>query len=134
MAREFKINQIYLKDVSFQAPMGVEAFTREWSPQVQVDVAVEPELLRDDVHEVALRLSVVSRTGADTHFMIEVVQCGVFTIRGYDDSELSRVLRIVCPETLYPYARETIDGLIMKGRFPALLLAPIDFAASYGTG
>ena len=132
MGREFRINQIYLKDVSFQAPMGVAAFTQEWSPKVDVDVAVEPELLRDDVHEVALRLSVVSRTGANTHFMVEVVQSGVFTVRGYDEPDLSRVLRTICPEILYPYAREVVDGMVMKARFPALLLAPIDFAASYG--
>ncbi len=131
MDRHFKINQIFLKDVSFQAPMGSAAFTQEWSPKVQVDVKVEPERLQDAFYEVALQVSVVSRTGTNTHFMIEVVQCGVFTIRGYDDGDVQRILRTICAEALYPYAREAVESIVMKARFPALLLDPIDFAASY---
>jgi preprotein translocase subunit SecB len=131
VARELKIIQIFLKDLFFQAPMGVSAFTQEWSPKVQVDVNVETEALGDDLHEVVLRLSVVSRTNDNTHFMIEIVQAGLFLVRGLDKEELERTLRTSCAETLYPYAREAIDGLVARARFPALLLSPIDFAASY---
>lgn len=131
MAKEFKINQVFLKDASFQAPMGVDAFLEKWSPKVQVDVKVEPQRLREDFYEVMLRLSVVSRTGSNTHFMVEVVQSGVFTVRGYDEGELEKILRTICPEILYPFAREAVESLVVKGRFPALLLDPIDFAASF---
>ena len=131
MDRQFKIHQIYLKDASFQAPMGAAAFAQEWAPMVQVDVKVDPELLQDSLYEVALSLSVVSRMETNTNFMIEVVQCGVFTVRGYDEVELQRVLRTICPEALYPFAREAVESLVVKGRFPSLLLDPIDFAASY---
>lgn len=131
MEQEFRIRQIYLKDASFQAPMGIKAFTEEWSPKVDVDVQVQPEPLGNDIYEVTLRLSVVSRTGANTHFMIEIVQAGLFIIRGHNETELTRVLHALCPETLYPYAREAVDSFVSKGRFPSLLLAPIDFAANH---
>lgn len=131
MNREFKIKQIFLKDVSFQAPSGAAAFSQEWSPQVKVDLKVDSEPLGNNLYDVSLRLSVLSRTGTNTHFMIEVVQGGVFSIVGYDEAKVHQILHTVCPDTLYPYARETIDGLIVKARFPTLLLDPVDFGATY---
>lgn len=131
MNREFKIKQVYLKDVSFQAPSGAAAFSQEWSPQVNVDLKIDSEPLGNNLHDVSLRLSVLSRTGTNTHFMIEVVHGGVFFISGYDEAKVHQILHTICPETLYPYARETIDGLIAKARFPALLLDPVDFGATY---
>ena len=32
---------------------------------------------------------------------------------------------------LFPYARETIDGIITKGTFPALMLAQVNFEGLY---
>jgi len=36
-----------------------------------------------------------------------------------------------CPTILFPYARESIDGIVNKGSFPALMLAPVNFDAIY---
>jgi preprotein translocase subunit SecB len=36
-----------------------------------------------------------------------------------------------CPATLYPFAREAISDLTVKGGFPPLLLQPINFDALY---
>jgi len=33
--------------------------------------------------------------------------------------------------TLSPYARETLDSLVTRGSFPALMLAPVNFDALY---
>ena len=37
----------------------------------------------------------------------------------------------MCPNILFPYAREAIDNLVVKGSFPALMLSPINFDALY---
>lgn len=131
MTHSFKIRQIYLKDASFQAPGGAAAFTQTWAPEVKVDIKVTTDTLAETLYEVNLTLTVVTRTAGQTAFMIEVVHGGVFTIAGYDDAQLHRILHTVCPDMLFPYARETIDGLVSRGRFPALLLDPIDFGATY---
>ncbi|MFW5825867.1 MAG: protein-export chaperone SecB, partial [Marinobacter sp.] len=36
-----------------------------------------------------------------------------------------------CPNLLFPYARETIDSVVNKGSFPALMLAPVNFDAIF---
>jgi preprotein translocase subunit SecB len=41
------------------------------------------------------------------------------------------VLGIVCPNVLFPYARETVSDLITRAGFPPVLLAPVNFEALY---
>jgi preprotein translocase subunit SecB len=41
------------------------------------------------------------------------------------------MLGAFCPETLFPFAREVISDLVVKGGFPQLLLAPVNFNALY---
>lgn len=31
---QFALKRIFLKDLSFELPMGAQAFTRQWAPQV----------------------------------------------------------------------------------------------------
>jgi preprotein translocase subunit SecB len=41
------------------------------------------------------------------------------------------VLGVVCPNVLFPYARETVSDLINRAGFPPVLLAPVNFEAIY---
>ena len=36
-----------------------------------------------------------------------------------------------CPNILYPYAREVISDVVMKGGFPQLCLSPVNFDVLY---
>ncbi|ESQ89690.1 hypothetical protein ABAC460_12540 [Asticcacaulis sp. AC460] len=131
MTQQFAIRQIYLKDLSFQAPSGAAIFTREWQPEIKVDIKVAHEALQGGLTEVVLTLSVVARSGGGTAFMIEIMQAGIFQLAGYTPAQLDRELMIKCPTILLPYARESVDTVLMKGRFPALIIDPIDFEANY---
>ena len=44
---------------------------------------------------------------------------------------MRRVLATVCPNMLVPYARETIDSVVTRATFPALMLAPVNFDALF---
>ena len=35
---QFALQRIYVKDLSFEAPMGYEVFQRQWQPKVQLDL------------------------------------------------------------------------------------------------
>ncbi|MGH8526181.1 MAG: protein-export chaperone SecB, partial [Gammaproteobacteria bacterium] len=41
------------------------------------------------------------------------------------------VVSAVCPNILFPFAREAVADLVSRGGFPQLLLAPINFEALY---
>ena len=64
-------------------------------------------------------------------YLAEVHQCGIFHIEGLDDETREQTLGAFCPAVLFPYARETIDSLVVKGSFPPLMLAPVNFDAVY---
>lgn len=128
MNRHFSIRQIYLKDLSFQAPSGAAVFSQEWRPEIKVDMKVQDEALPGHLTEVVLTLSVVANSAGRTAFLVEVVQAGIFQFPATTGPEYQNAMNVLCPEILLPYAREAIDSVLMKGRFPPLLIDPIDFS------
>ena len=131
MTGQFTIQQIYLKDLSFQAPSGASIFTGDWAPKVKVDMKVGHAPVQGGLTEVVLTLSLVGTNGGATAFMIEILQAGIFAISGFSGEELDKLLLGKCPAILLPYAREAIDSLLMRARIPALILDPIDLESRW---
>jgi preprotein translocase subunit SecB len=44
---------------------------------------------------------------------------------------MRRAISIMCPNLLFPYVREAVDNLAIKGGFPAIGLQPVNFEALY---
>ena len=128
-APQFAIERVYLKDVSLECPQGAEAFGKPWKPRINLDINNAQTKLADDIYEVVLRLTVTvqDNESEENIYLIEIHQAGAFRVTGLPEQELRRVLATVAPTTLFPYARETIDGLAVKANFPPLCLAPINF-------
>jgi len=105
--QQFTIERIYIKDISFEAP--------------------------EDHYEVELHLNVTVKNKSDesTAFLVEAVQAGAFSIKGYSPDQLNHLLASYCPGQLFPYAREVISNLVSKGSFPEMHLSPINFDALY---
>lgn len=85
--------------------------------------------MEGDFHEVVLTLSVTVKNGDEVAFIAEVQQAGIFLIKNLDASSMSHTLGAFCPNILFPYARETLDSLVTRGSFPALMLSPVNFDA-----
>jgi preprotein translocase subunit SecB len=129
---ELMLERIYLKDVSFESPRAPDVFAEPWRPRVQLDINSRSNRLADDRYEVVLTITIETRDDADrAGFIVEVQQAGVFRVRGLEEDALKRVLATFCPGTLFPYSREAIDSLVVKGGFPALALAPVNFDALF---
>src|SRR5690554_3602228 len=128
---QFSLQRIYIKDLSFEAPKSPEIFREEWTPNVELDLNTRQRPLEGDFHEVVLTLTVTVKTGEEVAFIAEVQQAGIFLIQGLDEASKGHALGAFCPNILFPYARETLDGLVVKGSFPALMLAPVNFDALY---
>ncbi|ARU28732.1 protein-export chaperone SecB [Cellvibrio sp. PSBB006] len=127
----FAIQRIFLKDISFETPMGVEAFTKQFKPNIQQDLNVQVNQLDEGTHEVVLLLTITAKIEGRTVFLVEVKQAGIFAISGFEGIQLSQVINTACPQILFPYAREAIDSILNRGTFPPLMLAPINFDAVF---
>ena len=128
---QFSLQRIYVRDLSFESPKSPEIFRAEWNPSVQLDLGTRQRALEGDFHEVVLTLSVTVKTGEEVAFIAEVEQAGIFLIQGLDAAAMSHTLGAFCPNILFPYARETLDSLVTRGSFPALMLPPVNFDALY---
>jgi len=128
----FKIQRVYLKDVSFESPMTPKVFIdSQWQPQVALNLHTESAKLENDLYESVLSVTVTVKIGDDTVYLIEVKQAGLFLIRGIPDDRMGPLLGSFCPTQLFPFAREEIANLVQKGGFPQLLLDPVNFDALY---
>ena len=129
---QLRIERIYLKDASFESPRSPGIFASSWRPEIKVDLNTRATHIEGDRHEVVLRITVEASTGEEeTGFIAEVQQAGLFVIEGAPGEHLRRVIGTACPATLFPYAREALDALVVKGGFPALSIAPVNFEAIY---
>ena len=130
--QQFTMQKIYTKDLSFESPVTPAIFTKQWQPKLSVDLNTRSGSIDEEGNfEVALSITVTAKMEEETAFLIEVHQAGVFLVRGFQPEELKRILGTAAPNVLFPYAREAIDAICIKGGFPPLLLAPVNFEAVY---
>ena len=127
--QNFSIVRIFTKDLSLESPKAPQVFEKKWDPKLALEVAVTNNKLADYTYEVVLKMGVTVQTDEEVAFLIEIQQAGVFLVQGFDDATVEHVLGSMCPNILFPYARETIDSLAVKATFPAPMLAPINFDA-----
>jgi len=130
----FDIKKLYLKDISFESPLSPMVFTHgDIEPNMEINLQVGHALLDKDsnIYDVILTITVTAKNDSDTLFLIEVLQGGIFEIRGVPENELPFALEIACPNVLLPFAREAISDIATKGGFPQLLINPINFEALY---
>ena len=129
--QQFALQRIFIKDLSFESPQSPAIFTKDWQPKMNVDLNTRSNSLGDDNYEVVLTITITATVEDETAMLIEIQQAGIFLVRGIEGENLRRVLATVCPNTLFPYARETIDSVAGKGTFPPLMLAPVNFDALF---
>jgi len=129
--QNFALQRIYIKDVSFETPLGPDAFRKQWQPKVNLELNTRNAKLDDHNFEVVLTVGVTAKIEDNTAFLVEVQQAGIFQITGFEGQQLTQILGTTCPNVLFPYARETVDSMIVKGSFPPIMLAPVNFDALF---
>jgi len=129
--RQFAIQRIYTKDISFESPNAPQVFLGEWKPEINVGIQSQVNNLGNDNVEVVLTINVEAKQGDSTAFMVEVQQGAIFVIKGFSDEEMGPILGIGAPNALFPYAREVVTDLVTRGSFPQFVLQPVNFEAMY---
>ncbi|MCH7502314.1 MAG: protein-export chaperone SecB [Proteobacteria bacterium] len=132
--KRLAIMKIYLKDFSFESPLAPQVFKEsDWAPQTSLNMRSAHTAVDDKHHEVVLTISVEAKDSEKkkTLFLVELHQAGLFEIGGFSREEFGALIGSFCPNILFPYARESIAGIIQKGGFPEFVLQPINFDALY---
>jgi preprotein translocase subunit SecB len=128
---QFLVQRVYVKDLSLETPMGTDGFLIKQQPSINQDLGTETTKLTDDTYEAVLKLTISATIEDKTVFLIEIQQAGIFVVKGLKQEHLAQVLSTVCPNILFPYARETLDSCLVKASFPPLMIPPINFEALY---
>ena len=128
---QFMIQRIYIKNLSFETTNTPAIFQQKWEPELSLDLNTQHVELDDGVYEVSLTVTATVKNQSTTAFLVEVQQAGIFTIQGPQPEQLDHLLGSFCPNILFPYAREAITAEVIRGSFPQLVLAPINFDALY---
>lgn len=129
---QFHIQRIYCKDISFETPNSPAIFTKEWKPEMKVDMDTKSTKLEDNNYEVVLTITLQAKVEDQTAFLVEVQQAGIFLIsEELPEPQKAHMIGAFCPNTLFPYARETVATLINKGTFPVFNLQPVNFDAIF---
>jgi preprotein translocase subunit SecB len=124
------LQAVYLKDTSFEAPMGPRV-DGNWNPQISLDLQTAASVIEGDLREVLLTVTVSAKQGDKTLFLVEVKQGGAFLMQNLSEEDAKRAIASICPAVLFPYARAVISLLVGQGGFPQLLLPPVNFDALY---
>lgn len=129
--RQFVVQRIYLKDASFESPNAPDIFRGDWRPTHDLNLGTKVEKLDDQIYEVVLSVTVSVKVEDKTAFLVEVHQAGIFTVGAFPEQEMGPMLGAYCPSLLFPYAREVVSDLVVKGSFPQLVLQHVNFDLLY---
>ena len=127
---QLALERIYTKDLSFEVP-GASVFTKEWQPELNINLSSAAEKVDPTHFEVSLKVVVQATNAGETAFIVDVTQSGIFLIDDVEEERLPYILGAYCPNILFPFLREAVNDLVTKGSFPQLLLTPINFDAEF---
>jgi preprotein translocase subunit SecB len=132
--KRVSIVKIYLKDFSFESPQSPSVFqTSDWKPNTNLNLRSAHTQIDGNIHEVVLTITVEAKAKEEdkTLFLLEIQQAGIFELVGYNKEEMGALVGSFAPNTLFPFARETVTSMIVRGGFPEFVLQPINFDALY---
>lgn len=128
---QFQIQKLYAKDVSFEVPNAPQVFQDAGQAEIKMSLAQKVEELEESQFEVVLTVTVTAVVGEKTAYLVEVAQAGIFMLSGFNEQSAHAVMNTMCPNTLFPYARQLISTLVAEGGFPPLVLQPVNFDQMY---
>ena len=127
----FRIQRIYLKDVSLEQPNAPQILLVASEPQVQVEIDISVAPLSEGIFEVALSSTVTAKVDTKVLFLVEAKQAGIFEFSNIPVEQIDPMLGIACPTILYPYLRSNIADIISRAGFQPIHLNEINFHAMY---
>jgi preprotein translocase subunit SecB len=126
--QQLNILKLYVQNASIEVPNVKTIFAGNWTPDLNISVSTKTDNLEEgNTYNIALTVKCEVKSNKEVAFIVDVTQCGIFSIPDADEKTMQHVLGVFCPNVLYPYLREVVTDMVMKAGFPQLALAPINF-------
>ena len=116
----------YIKDLSFENPMAPNLPSQNKNPTVNLDINTTYLDLKNNNHEVNLKIKSTASTDKDVIFIIELQYAGLIKSIIKDEEDKKKLI-ISGSYLLFPYARSIISNITMEGGFKPLVIQPIEF-------
>lgn len=132
LAPEIGIESQYIKDLSFENPLGPNAQSAvEHNPSVSVEVSTSARPLDDTRYEVTLFVRGEAKLEDSTVFIIELTYGASITLNNVPEDAIAPILLIEGARLIFPFARNIVAEVTRDGGFPPLFINPIDFVQLY---
>ena len=116
----------YIKDLSFENPMSPNLPSKNKNPSVNLDINTTYLDLKNNNHEVNLKIKSTASIDKDVIFVIELQYAGLIKTIIKNEEDKKRLV-ISGSYLLFPYARSIISNITMEGGFKPLVIQPIEF-------
>jgi preprotein translocase subunit SecB len=132
---EFRMQKMYIKDLSFENPNAPEVFTTKQSgdPAVEVNLQLNNKQVDADHWEVALQVTakVSAKEDQKVLFILEIEHAAVFRLKNIPQEHMPMLLAVDCPTLLFPFTRQVVSQVSIDGGFVPFLMEPVNFMALY---
>jgi preprotein translocase subunit SecB len=132
---EFRMQKMYIKDLSFENPNAPEVFTdrQKMDPAVEVNLQLNNKQIDDDHWEVALQITAKVSTKEDSKvlFILEIEHAAVFMLKNIPQEHIPMLLGVDCPTLLFPFTRQVVSQVSIDGGFVPFLMEPVNFMALF---
>lgn len=131
---QFALEYIYMKDCSFESPLSPGVFTAQMDPPeaaIGLQTQINALEARPEAREVVLSVTVEAKSDDRSIFVCEVHMAALVSLGQISDEETGRALGARVPEILFPYVRQTVSDLVVRGGFMPVMLQPMDFDSVY---
>lgn len=131
---EFRMQKMYIKDLSFENPNAPEVFTTmKGDPAVEVNLQLNNKQIDESHWEVSLEITakVSSKEDSKVLFILEIEHAAVFMLKNIPEEHMSMLLGVDCPTLLFPFTRQVVSQVSIDGGFVPFLMEPVNFMALF---
>lgn len=132
---EFRMQKMFIKDLSFENPNAPEVYITPQSsePKVELNLNLNHKAVDGDHYEVALQVyaKVATKDDDKTLFILEIEHAGIFLVKNIPAEHVEMVLGVDCPTLLFPFTRQIVSQVTVDGGFSPFLMEPVNFMALF---
>ena len=123
---EITLIRQYIKDLSFENPMAPNFPSQKINPTINLDVNANYLDLKNNNHEVTLKIKSTASIEKDAIFIIELQYAGLSNTALKNDDDKRKFI-ISGSYLLFPFARSIISNITIEGGFKPFVIEPIKF-------